>query len=160
MDTLTLDWDAGGSSIGVVTLKRPDALNAMNTLMIQELLTLFREQAYNQALRCVVLTGAGTRAFSTGGDLKERNGMTNDQWRHQHHLIEECLQSTLGVSRSRYRGGGRFRLCWRMRVRAGRRLYSGIGHRAVCTQGSHARNHAGWRRSAEPGSQYRDAAGP
>lgn len=93
MDTLTLDWDAGGSSIGVVTLKRPDALNAMNTLMIQELLTLFREQAYNQALRCVVLTGAGTRAFSTGGDLKERNGMTNDQWRHQHHLIEDAFKA-------------------------------------------------------------------
>lgn len=93
MDTLTLDWDAGGSSIGVVTLNRPDALNAMNTFMIQELLTLFREQAYNEALRCVVLTGAGTRAFSTGGDLKERNGMTNDQWRHQHHLIEDAFKA-------------------------------------------------------------------
>jgi len=93
MDTLNLDWPRGDSSVGVITLNRPDALNAMNTLMIQELLNLFREQAYNEALRCMVLTGAGNRAFSTGGDLKERNGMSNDQWRHQHHLIEETFKA-------------------------------------------------------------------
>ena len=81
METLSLDWHRGDSSIGVVTLNRPGALNAMNTLMIQELLHLFREQAYNEELRCLVITGAGDRAFSTGGDLKERNGMSNDQWR-------------------------------------------------------------------------------
>ena len=93
MDTLNVDWPAGDSSIGVITLNRPDALNAMNTLMIQELLNLFREQAYNDALRCMVLTGAGKRAFCTGGDLKERNGMSNDQWRVQHHLIEDAFKA-------------------------------------------------------------------
>ncbi|MBV8360093.1 MAG: enoyl-CoA hydratase/isomerase family protein [Deltaproteobacteria bacterium] len=93
METLKLDWPLGDSSIAVVTLNRPDALNAMNTRMIQELLDLFREQAYNEALRCMVLTGAGNRAFSTGGDLKERNGMSNDQWRHQHHLIEDTFKT-------------------------------------------------------------------
>jgi enoyl-CoA hydratase len=92
MDTLNLEWPRDDSSISVITLNRPDALNAMNTLMIQELLNLFREQAYNEALRCMVLTGAGSRAFSTGGDLKERNGMSNDQWRRQHHLIEETFK--------------------------------------------------------------------
>lgn len=93
MDTLKLDWPAGDSSIGVITLNRPDALNAMNTRMIEELLDLFRRQAYNEALRCLVLAGAGSRAFSTGGDLKERNGMSNDQWRHQHHLIEDAFKA-------------------------------------------------------------------
>jgi enoyl-CoA hydratase len=92
MDTLRVDWQRD-SRIAVVTLNRPDALNAMNTLMIQELLNLFREQAYNEALRCVVITGSGTRAFSTGGDLKERNGMSNDQWRRQHQLIEEMFKA-------------------------------------------------------------------
>ena len=91
MDTLKLDW-LSDSTIAVVTLNRPDALNAMNTLMIHELLNLFRDQAYNEALRCVVITGSGTRAFSTGGDLKERNGMSNDQWRRQHQLIEEMFK--------------------------------------------------------------------
>ena len=93
MDTLNLNWPRGDTSIGVVTLNRPDALNAMNTLMIQELLSLFREQSYNESLRCVVLSGAGNRAFSTGGDLKERNGMSNEQWRHQHHLIEDAFKA-------------------------------------------------------------------
>lgn len=92
MDTLKLDW-LSDSRIAVVTLNRPDALNAMNTLMIQELLTLFREQAHNAALRCGVIAGSGTRAFSTGGDLKERNGMSNDQWRRQHQLIEEMFKA-------------------------------------------------------------------
>jgi enoyl-CoA hydratase len=92
MDTLKLDW-LSDSRIAVVTLNRPDALNAMNTLMIQELLTLFREQTHNEALRCGVITGSGTRAFSTGGDLKERNGMSNDQWRRQHQLIEEMFKA-------------------------------------------------------------------
>lgn len=92
MDTLKLDW-LSDSRIAVVTLNRPDALNAMNTLMIQELLTLFREQAHNAALRCAVIAGSGTRAFSTGGDLKERNGMSNDQWRRQHQLIEEMFKA-------------------------------------------------------------------
>ncbi|MGH9614080.1 MAG: enoyl-CoA hydratase/isomerase family protein [Bryobacteraceae bacterium] len=92
MDTLSLDWHLG-DSIAVVTLNRPVALNAMNTQMIQELLNLFREQAYNESLRCMILTGAGNRAFSTGGDLKERNGMSNDQWRRQHQLIEETFKA-------------------------------------------------------------------
>jgi enoyl-CoA hydratase/carnithine racemase len=92
MDTLKLDW-LSDSRIAVVTLNRPDALNAMNTLMIQELLNLFREQAHNEALRCGVITGSGTRAFSTGGDLKERNAMSNDQWRRQHQLIEEMFKA-------------------------------------------------------------------
>jgi enoyl-CoA hydratase/carnithine racemase len=92
MDTLKLDW-LSDSRIAVVTLNRPDALNAMNTIMIQELLNLFREQAHNEALRCGVITGSGSRAFSTGGDLKERNGMSNDQWRRQHQLIEEMFKA-------------------------------------------------------------------
>jgi enoyl-CoA hydratase/carnithine racemase len=75
--------------IMVVTLNRPEAMNAMNTQLIRETLNLFREQAYNTSLRCVVITGAGEKAFSAGGDLKERNGMTDEDWKMQHHLIED-----------------------------------------------------------------------
>jgi enoyl-CoA hydratase/carnithine racemase len=42
-------------------------------------------------VRVLVLTGAGTRAFSVGGDLKERNGMSDETWRAQHQLIEEAF---------------------------------------------------------------------
>ena len=93
METLKFDCAGEGPGSAVLTLNRPGALNALNTLMIKELLSFFREQAYNEGLRCLVITGAGERAFSTGGDLKERNGMSNDQWRHQHHLIEETFEA-------------------------------------------------------------------
>ena len=93
METLKLDRHRDDGSVAILTLNRPDSLNAMNTRMIEELLELFRAQAYNEALRCIVMTGAGTRAFSTGGDLKERNGMSNEAWRHQHHLIEDAFRA-------------------------------------------------------------------
>jgi enoyl-CoA hydratase/carnithine racemase len=64
--------------------------------MIRELLALFREQAYNDELRCMVLSGAGNRAFSTGGDLKERNGMTDESWRAQHLIFERMVRAMLG----------------------------------------------------------------
>jgi enoyl-CoA hydratase/carnithine racemase len=93
LEALTLENPLGGPAIAAVTLNRPGALNAMNTRMIEELLDLFRREAFNNELRCMILTGAGHRAFSTGGDLKERNGMSNEQWRHQHHLIEEAFKA-------------------------------------------------------------------
>ena len=62
-----------------VTLNRPESANAMNTQMGLDLLDLFHALAGTPSeQRCIVLTGAGARAFCAGGDLKERNGMTND----------------------------------------------------------------------------------
>jgi len=43
-------------------------------------------------VRCIVLTGAGDRIFSAGGDLKERNGMSDEQWREQHALTEQMIR--------------------------------------------------------------------
>ena len=60
-----------------VTLNRPEAANAFNTMMARELFDLFETIALDaQDIRVVVLTGAGDRAFCAGGDLKERNGMS------------------------------------------------------------------------------------
>jgi enoyl-CoA hydratase/carnithine racemase len=66
-------------------------MNAMNTAMFTELRAVVRELSANAAVRVLVLTGAGTRAFSVGGDLKERNGMSDETWRAQHQLIEEAF---------------------------------------------------------------------
>jgi enoyl-CoA hydratase len=49
-------------------------------------------------LRCVILTGAGDKAFSAGGDLKERDGMTDEAWRLQHAIIEESAYAILNSS--------------------------------------------------------------
>jgi enoyl-CoA hydratase/carnithine racemase len=66
----------------VVTLNRPEVLNAINTQMGRDLLDLWGRLTEDaQGLRCVVLTGSGDRAFCVGGDLKERKGMRNEAWR-------------------------------------------------------------------------------
>lgn len=72
----------------VVTLNRPEVSNATNTQMGREMRDMWaRVAAPGSGVRCVVLTGAG-RVFSAGGDLKERNGMTDAQWQQQHAIFE------------------------------------------------------------------------
>ena len=46
-------------------------------------------------VRVVILTGAGERAFCAGGDFKERNGMTDEAWRHQHQIFEHAFQAII-----------------------------------------------------------------
>jgi enoyl-CoA hydratase/carnithine racemase len=76
-------------AILVVTLNRPEVLNAINTQMGRDLYALWTTLAAEPGdTRCVVLTGAGSRAFCAGGDLKERDGMTQAAWQAQHELFE------------------------------------------------------------------------
>lgn len=56
--------------VGTITLDRPDALNALDLTMVDQLETAWEEVARNDAVRVVVLTGAGDRAFCAGADLK------------------------------------------------------------------------------------------
>ena len=82
----------------VVTLNRPDVLNAINTQMGRDLLALWtRLIAEPEDLRCVVLTGAGERAFCAGGDLKERHGMSDAAWRAQHEIFERAFFALLDM---------------------------------------------------------------
>ena len=88
--TMTLAFE--GEHVLVVTLDRPEVLNAINTQMGREQLELWtRLTADPGALRCVVLTGAGERAFCAGGDLKERDGMSEAEWRAQHEIFERAF---------------------------------------------------------------------
>jgi enoyl-CoA hydratase len=73
-----------------VEMHRPQALNAMNTAMGRELLDCFETLFWDQETRVVVLTGAGGKAFCVGGDLKERQGMTDAAWRQQHVIFEQA----------------------------------------------------------------------
>ncbi len=73
----------------LVTLNRPEVGNAINTQAGRDLLDLWNRLTEEAGdVRCVVLTGAGDRIFCAGGDLKERNGMTREQWVRQHELFE------------------------------------------------------------------------
>ena len=69
----------------LVTLDRPERANAMNTQMGLDLRQLFMELYVDCGdLRCVVVTGRGEKIFCAGGDLKDRDDMTNAEWQQQH----------------------------------------------------------------------------
>ncbi len=59
------DW------VARVTINRPDVYNAYSTLTLREMQEAFRDAAYDDAVAVLVLTGAGEKAFCTGGDVKE-----------------------------------------------------------------------------------------
>ena len=76
--------------VATVELNRPEVLNAMNTAMGEDLLACFEALFWDKTTRGVVLAGAGDKAFSVGGDLKEREGMTDEAWRAQHAIFEQA----------------------------------------------------------------------
>jgi len=80
----------------IVKLNRPAALNALNTQMGHDLHALWtRLTAEPSHARCVVLTGAGERAFCAGADLKERDGMAQADWQAQHELFERGFMALM-----------------------------------------------------------------
>ncbi len=68
-ETLLYDVDADG--VAVVTLNRPDKLNAINTQVLADLSRAFRQARADEAVRGVVLTGSGEKAFAAGADIAE-----------------------------------------------------------------------------------------
>jgi enoyl-CoA hydratase/carnithine racemase len=64
----TLSWRLDEDGVAVLTLDRPDALNSFTVTMARELERFFRTDAMDDAVRAVVVTGAG-RAFCAGMDL-------------------------------------------------------------------------------------------
>jgi len=93
-DTLTIESHT--EHVLLVTLNRPSASNAFNTKMAQDLLSVFEQLTNNPTqFRVVVLTGAGDKAFCAGGDLKERNGMSDEQWQAQHSIFEKMIRSII-----------------------------------------------------------------
>lgn len=83
--------EAAGGSVGVRverrgalaiwTLDRPDRRNALSRAAVREIGRLSREAARDGELRAVILTGAGDQAFCAGADLKERQGMNEEDVR-------------------------------------------------------------------------------
>jgi len=61
--------------LGIITLNRPQAMNALNSRMVTELVSALGELERDDEVRCLVMTGS-ERAFSAGADIKEMAGIT------------------------------------------------------------------------------------
>lgn len=63
--------------IALLTINRPDALNALNSEVLDELGCAFYALEYDSAVKVVILTGAGEKAFVAGADIRELSGMSS-----------------------------------------------------------------------------------
>ena len=91
----TLALEQPAEHLLIVRFNRPEVRNAISTQVGLDMLDVFSRLVAPTDYRCVVLTGAGDKAFCAGGDLKERNGMTNEQWLAQHAIFERMTLAIL-----------------------------------------------------------------
>src|SRR3954451_2181904 len=107
-----LDYHSGGR-VAVITLNRPHADNAITTEMGVRLTQIVESIAVRPAVRGVVLTGAGGRAFSVGSALRQRKSMTKEDWLRQRQDFDRTLYTVrqlrkpilAAVNRIAYGGG-------------------------------------------------------
>ena len=74
----TIRYEESDDGVATVTLDRPEVHNAFNSLMQRELKSLWRALRRHDPVRCIVLTGAGEKAFCTGIDRMEQMGDQRD----------------------------------------------------------------------------------
>jgi enoyl-CoA hydratase len=90
MSFLQISRVGANQQIAVIEFNRPEARNAFNTQMATEILETIQSISKSDA-RVVVLASTNSKAFCSGADLKERNGMTEDEWKAQHYLFEQMF---------------------------------------------------------------------
>jgi enoyl-CoA hydratase len=67
---------SGSDAVRVLTIARPAKLNALNRALLSDLDAVLRELARDGALRVLIVTGAGEKAFIAGADISEFEGLT------------------------------------------------------------------------------------
>ena len=68
---LKVEAQAAYPGVTLVTLDRPEVLNALDYRTLGELADALEKLDSDESVRCVVITGAGDRAFAAGADIKE-----------------------------------------------------------------------------------------
>lgn len=90
--TETLQIDKKDNGITIITFNRPDALNALNLEAMVAFWMAIRDLKQDDSLRVLILTGAGEKAFCSGGDLLElRQRITEDDAHYFTHIMRDAL---------------------------------------------------------------------
>jgi enoyl-CoA hydratase len=110
METLQLDLRP---PIAVVTLHRPKVLNALDAAAVEELDRAFHQLAADPAIRAILVTGSGDRAFAAGADIREIAALPADQAEAFSHrgqaafrFIETCGKPVIACIHGFALGGG------------------------------------------------------
>ena len=81
--------------VAVIELQRPEALNAISSQLARDLVATTTAVAGDPNVRAVVLCASGDRAFCVGADLKERNAMSDADFRVQRMLFRDAFGGVL-----------------------------------------------------------------
>jgi enoyl-CoA hydratase len=98
-DQLVLVEYVSGGRVAIVTLNRPHADNAITTELAAQLIEILETIAARSSVRVAIITGAGDRAFSVGGDLRQRKAMTKEEWLRQRQVFDRVLYTLRQLSR-------------------------------------------------------------
>ena len=94
MEYDTLHVERIDEHVLVVMFDRPEVRNARNTQMALDQMEVMRSLYVDtEGVRLVILTARGDKAFSAGGDLKERKTMTEADWQRQHAIFEQNVMA-------------------------------------------------------------------
>lgn len=101
------------NGIGILTINRPEKLNALNTEVLNELEMAFTEINSRSEIKGVLLTGAGEKAFVAGADIKElvdlnepRGRAASERGQEVFAIVEQCQKPVIGVINGYALGGG------------------------------------------------------
>ena len=101
--------------VAIITLNRPDKMNAMNRKLNRELHDAIKAAEADDKVGCIVITGAGERAFTAGGDIQEQlstdakfSDEEQDAMRDQRRSFEisACKKPVIGMMNGLAYGGG------------------------------------------------------
>jgi len=99
--------------IATVKINRPDKYNAMNTEVAKELITVFNDLDKDEAVKVIIITGEGDKAFSAGADIAYMSTITpieSERYAKTGHLltftVENCSKPTIAAVNGFALGGG------------------------------------------------------